>query len=821
MPIDLKNDTLEIALQKLKAREGVYRQLEAISGLGSWEVNLKTHKSIWSDQSFKIYGLDKETIEPTLELFFSHIIPQDLPLVQQKIQEGIKSGKTTSITCQIIKVDGTLATIFLNGQAIYDENGLPSKLIGTTQDISYQVQLKNKASELSELIEHSSNEVYIVNFETLNYLYVNFGATKSLGYSSEEFLSMNIRDMNPYLDEKKIKKLKKLLNRTDYILNRTVHRRKDGSEYHVQSYIHKLTYNQKKCFVIFDTDISQIVELEAKQKKQSQILEHIHDSVISTDKQGFITSWNRGSQRMFDYTEEEILGESILKLYKNNEKPISELFSLISTNNKLDIEASMMKKDSTSIICDISLSILRDEEGNVDGYIGYVQDITKQKEIQKLLALQTSKLQHQAHHDTLTDLPNRTLFKDRLSQAIINAKRKQEKFALLFIDLDQFKKINDSLGHHIGDDVLIEATARLKSALREEDSLARLGGDEFTIILKNIKNAQTAALVAQKIVNIMRESIEISTHTLYISASIGISIYPNDSKNQNNLVKYADAAMYKAKDEGRDNYQFYSTDMTEVVFERVVMESSLRVAIKDDQFHVYFQPQYEVVTNKIIGMEALVRWSHPTMGLISPAKFIPIAEETGLIIAIDRIVMKKSMLQFSQWYKDGLNPGILAINLAMKQLNEKDFIPYLIKTMEELNFQASWLELEVTESQVMHNPDSSIEILKKISDIGIELAIDDFGTGYSSLSYLKKLPLDKLKIDQSFVRDIPADEDDMAITKAIIALAKSLNLKIIAEGVETEAQKDFMIENGCEYIQGFYYSKPIPMNEIKALLLPF
>jgi len=819
MPIDVENDTLKVATQKLRAKENSFRQLEAISGMGSWEVDLETQKSIWSDQSYKIYGLDKETAEPTLELFLSHILPEDLDNVQLKIQEGMRSGDVASITCKIKKTDGTIATILINGQAIYNEKHIPIKLIGTTQDITYQVSLKKRTQELSALLEHSSNEIYIVNYDTLNYLYVNNGASKSMGYSSKEFLTMNIRDINPHLTEKEILKLKRLLLCTEYVLNRTTHQRKDSSRYEVQSYIHKLSYEGQKCFVIFDTDISNILELEQEQRKQAKILDYIHDSVISTDIKGEITSWNRGSTLLFGYTKEEMLGQTMQTAYdKENKYTLKELFSILQEQENFEIEAHMLKKDKTKIICDISLSTSKDDNEEIDGYIGYIQDITLQKKTQLLLEEQTQKLNYLAHHDTLTDLPNRALFKDRLEQTIVSAKRNKEQFALLFIDLDQFKKINDSLGHHVGDEVLIETAKRIKSVLREEDTFARLGGDEFTIIIKNFKNIQAVSTISQKIINIMKEPISITTHNLYITSSIGISVYPDDAKNDLNLVKYADAAMYKAKDEGRNNYQFYSSNMTAQAFEHVVMESSLRIAIKEEQFIVYFQPQYDVNTNKIAGMEALVRWNHPALGIVPPGKFISIAEESGLIVDIDRIVMKKAMTHFSLWQKKGLNPGKLSLNLAMKQLSQDDFLEQLQKSMDAVKFQAKWLELEVTEGQVMNNPEASIEKLKEISKMGIDIAIDDFGTGYSSLSYLKKLPLDKLKIDQSFIRDIPSDEDDIAITKAIIALGKSLNLKLIAEGVETVEQRDFIIENGCEFIQGYFYSRPLPANEMEELL---
>ncbi|MDQ7061604.1 MAG: EAL domain-containing protein [Sulfurimonas sp.] len=427
-------------------------------------------------------------------------------------------------------------------------------------------------------------------------------------------------------------------------------------------------------------------------------------------------------------------------------------------------------------------------------------------------------LHHQAHHDALTSLPNRVLFNDRLEQAIEKAKRNSSKIAVFFIDLDHFKEINDSLGHNIGDEVLKAVSTRLKEVIREEDTLARLGGDEFTVLLEGIKNIQDASLIAGKILETLSQVIHIDFHDLYVSSSIGISVYPDDGKSSQNLLKFADSAMYKAKDEGRNNFQFYSAEMTELAFERVVMEASLRVALKNEEFIVYYQPQMNAKTNKLIGMEALVRWNHPNMGIVSPAKFIPLAESTGLIIDLDRHVMKTAMTQCAQWYKKGFNPGVLAMNLSVKQLAKVECVEVFENLMQITGCKAEWIELEVTEGQIMKNPEEAIKVLAKINDLGINLAVDDFGTGYSSLAYLKRLPIDKLKIDQAFIRDLPDDEEDAGITKAVIALAKSLDLRIIAEGVETKEQKDFLVLNGCENIQGYYYSKPIPANEFEILL---
>ncbi len=447
------------------------------------------------------------------------------------------------------------------------------------------------------------------------------------------------------------------------------------------------------------------------------------------------------------------------------------------------------------------------------------RDISIQKKMQQELLEQKRVLHYRANHDSLTGLPNRVLFNDRLSQSIKMATRHKNEFAVLFIDLDRFKQINDSLGHRTGDRVLQVIATRLQSVMRKEDTLARLGGDEFTVLMQELEKGDNAALLAEKIIKIAAQPVYIDEHTLYVSASIGISLYPKDGANGNELLMYADNAMYKAKDEGRSNFQFYSAEMTALALSKVLMESNMRKALQNGEFVLHYQPQMNGSNDELIGMEALVRWQHPTKGLMPPSEFIPLAEETGLIIELDKWVMRTAMNQISKWYEEGLNPGVLALNLAIKQLHQKDFIDVVDNLIKETNYKAEWLELEVTESQIMTHPENAIAKLTEISDMNIEIAIDDFGTGYSSLSYLKRLPIDKLKIDQSFISDIPHDEDDMSITKAIIALAKSLNLSVIAEGVETEEQKTFLVENECVNIQGYLYAKPVPADEMEKFLI--
>ncbi len=427
-------------------------------------------------------------------------------------------------------------------------------------------------------------------------------------------------------------------------------------------------------------------------------------------------------------------------------------------------------------------------------------------------------LEHQAYHDELTNLPNRSLFLDRLDQAIKQAHRANNKLAVLFLDLDNFKEINDSLGHATGDQVLVYIANKLRDNLREVDTIARLGGDEFTLIINSIEDVQPINNLVEHLVDVLQDSMVIGDNELYITSSIGISVYPDDGETSHDLLRNADAAMYKAKDEGRNSYQFYTQDMTERAFQRVLMEANLRRALENEEFVVYYQPQYDVEQHALVGVEALLRWEHPEMGMVSPAQFIPMAEETGLIVPIDRWVMRTAMAQVSEWYREGLEPGKLALNLAVKQLYQADLLEMIGLTLRDTGFRPQWLALEITEGEIMKKPDRAIDLLQRISDLGIEIAIDDFGTGYSSLSYLKRLPVDKLKIDQSFVRDIPGDEEDEAIVLAVIALARSMGLDIIAEGVETEQQQAFLLQKGCAQIQGYLHGRPMTAEVMRTLL---
>jgi diguanylate cyclase (GGDEF)-like protein len=423
-----------------------------------------------------------------------------------------------------------------------------------------------------------------------------------------------------------------------------------------------------------------------------------------------------------------------------------------------------------------------------------------------------------ATHDSLTDLPNRSLFNERLRHALHQGTRYNRGIAVMFIDMDRFKVVNDSLGHGAGDRLLQDCAKRLTECLRESDTVARLGGDEFVVMVENFTAPKDAIAIAQKILTGLARPFFVDGQEFLMSASIGISTFPDDGKDAETLLKNADIAMYRAKDQGRNNYQFYSAQMNKHTFERLAMESSLRRALERDEFLLHYQPKLDLRTGAIAGVEALIRWKHPDWGMVSPAQFIPLAEESGLIVQIGEWVLKTACDQSRAWREQGIPPMRVAVNLSARQFTQKTLVSDVAKTIAQSGLTPDCLELEITESLVMHNPEGAAETLHKLKAMGITLSIDDFGTGYSSLAYLKRFPIDCVKVDRSFIKDIPAEADDMAITKGIIALGHSLRLKVVAEGVETKEQQDFLRSNDCDEMQGFLFSKPLPADEVTALL---
>lgn len=544
----------------------------------------------------------------------------------------------------------------------------------------------------------------------------------------------------------------------------------------------------------------------------AQVFSQSQEAILITDKNNHVISVNQAFTRITGYTDQEVKGKDPGS-WTSGRQSIDFyrlMWEEINTLNYWQGEIWNRRKNGELYPAWMSISCLKDAQNKVSHYIAIFSDISQHKEAE-------AHIEHLAHYDPLTDLPNRVLLDTHVTQELIAAKRKQSQFALLFLDLDRFKNINDSLGHPVGDQLLIEVARRLKALIREEDTVARLGGDEFNILLPDT-DFKGAGRVAEKIIASFNQAIVIANNQLHISTSIGISLFPENGSDYETLHKNADTALYQAKAKGRNQYQFFTQEMQQQSLQRLKVETALRQAIRNKEFVLYYQPQVDAVSHQIMGAEALIRWQHPDWGMVSPADFIPVAEDTGLIMPIGDWVLQEAVQQIKTWHQAGFDDLTVAVNLSMAQFHEQTLVNKVIAVLNQAQLSPRFLELELTESMAMKNAEEAIMITQRLAKTGVQLSIDDFGTGYSSLAYLQRFALDKLKIDQSFTAKIINNLGTENIVNAIISLADSLNLKTIAEGVETQEQLQLLRSKGCHQIQGYYFSKPLPAREFTILL---
>lgn len=479
---------------------------------------------------------------------------------------------------------------------------------------------------------------------------------------------------------------------------------------------------------------------------------------------------------------------------------------LVGKIKTYSLEKRYLRKDRSIVWVNLSVSLVRADSGSPRHFIAIVEDITERKRTEE-------RVQFLAYYDALTELPNRALFKDRMLTAVAGARRRKEKLALLFMDIDRFKTINDSLGHAVGDLLLRSVAERIKGWARAQDTVARWGGDEFLILLTGLRDETDAAVAAERLMDAMHGEFTVQSHSLNVTCSLGISVFPDHGVDVDTLVKNADAAMYCAKEYSRNNFQFFTEKMNSEAKKRLTLEHGLRKVLERDELFLAYQPQMDVATGRIIGLEALLRWQHPKLGVVPPDEFIRIAENSGLILPIGEWVLRTACTQLRKWHEEGLLAVPVAVNVSAVQFRHENFRELVRKVLRETALSPEYLELELTESVLLSSVDVTLPVLQDLKAMGVRLAIDDFGTGYSSLSYLRQFPVSKLKIDRSFVQDVALNPDDAAITAAIISMAKSLNLRVIAEGVEDEAQMAFLREHRCDEIQGYYFSKPLTVDE--------
>ncbi|MCB1773431.1 MAG: EAL domain-containing protein, partial [Gammaproteobacteria bacterium] len=554
-------------------------------------------------------------------------------------------------------------------------------------------------------------------------------------------------------------------------------------------------------------------EAEDEIRKLSQVVEQSPVSVMITDSQGNIEYVNQAFEQVTGYRQEEVVGRNP-RLLKSGETPRvshEDLWHSLKAGHTWEGELHNRRKNGEHFWEYAHIAPVVDDDGGVRHYFAVKEDITVRKQ-------QTEKILYQAHYDALTRLPNRLLSLDRLQQLLLQAKRQGSRTAVLFIDLDDFKKVNDSLGHDVGDKLLIEAGERLHRLVREQDTVGRLGGDEFIVLLGDITDAESAAEIARKLIAHIQAPFEIDHRELLLGASIGIALYPEDGDQAKELLRRADAAMYHAKRSGRAAYAFFTDELNSDVSRRFAIEQELHGALARNEFHLLYQPQIDIRTGEIVGAEALLRWANPTLGDVTPAEFVPIAEQSGAIVAIGQYVLEAAIGEAADLCTRESTRFTLAVNLSPRQFRHDEIVDIVASCLREHAVPPHRLVLEITEGLFIEPNLGVGRILARLHDIGIQLAMDDFGKGYSSLSYLRLYPFDKLKIDREFVHDMTTDPSDRELVFAAISMAHSLDLSVIAEGVETRKQGELLLQQGCEMAQGFLYSPPVSMGELRSLL---
>lgn len=597
--------------------------------------------------------------------------------------------------------------------------------------------------------------------------------------------------------------------------------RKDGSLAVAEMRVSEAHWEQKRVFIAILRDITERKRMETalhakgeQLRLSGKIFENTQEGILVTDAQGNILSVNQAFVAVTGFSMDEAVGSkpNLLNSGRHDQAFYREMWSTLAAEGQWRGEIWNRRKSGEIYPEWINISAIRDDEGIISHYVAIFSDISKVKENEE-------RLRRLAHFDQLTGLPNRFLFQDHSELALAQAARKGRQVALMFLDLDRFKIINDTLGHRAGDTLLIEVARRLAACLRAGDTLSRFGGDEFNAVLPDLDNGNAAACVADKLIEALAHPFQIDGKELHVTTSIGIAIYPQDGQQLEQLSRAADAAMYRAKEHGRNTYRFYEADgRDEALSRRFHLENQLRRALDRGEMSLVYQPEVDIESGGVTGMEALLRWRHPELGDVSPEEFIPLAEEIGVISTLGAWGLREACLQNKAWQDIGFDPMWVSVNLSPSQLRDRRLVETVRNVLAETGLEGHWLEFELTEGALMQNIEEGIDILNALKQLGVRISIDDFGTGHSSLAYLRQLPVDTLKIDRSLVAHIATNEGDAAISRTIVALAHNLNLRVVAEGIESAAQFNMLREFQCCDAQGFYFSRPLPPDRITALL---
>lgn len=767
---------------------------------------------VWSDA----VGAGEDAV--SLLGWIDRVHADDRARVLSQWRTVLAGGAAFDVEFRMVGQVGRVRWVLARAVPEHDMHGNIVAFVGSLTDISEQRRSAERLRQSEERIRHifqsSPLVMGILRVRDFAVVDVNQAFSTVMELSRTEVIGHTDVELGLWADRDTAQEFRRLvalgcrLHDVEWAL-----RSRTGAIRHIRGSVERIQLDDEAHLLVVGQDVTDRKHDELKMQKLSRALQQTADSVVITDVDGVIEYVNPAFERLTGWSADEAVGKTP-RLVKSGMHELSlyrQLWASILSGEVFRHVMTNRKKTGDIYYEEKTISPLRDARNRVTHFISTGKDVTERMQTQE-------RLRFMAHHDALTELPNRVLFMDRLTQATADAKWRARLVAVMFIDLDHFKRINDTLGHEAGDALLITVAARLSETLRERDTVARFGGDEFAIMLGDVAAQSDVEILAEKVLEVLRQPVTVQEQKFFLSASMGISMFPGDALDASTLLRNADTAMYRAKETGKNNYQFYSAEMSKRAMDRMILERSLRQALEREEFRVYYQPQVDLESGRIIGVEALLRWERPGVGIVPPADFLPLLEDTGLIRPVGDWVLRKVCEQARRWCDFGLPSVRVAVNLSGQQLRQPGFFAAVSSLMDEFNLPPECLELEITENSLLHDVEHALQDLDVLSRDRIRLAIDDFGTGYSSLIHLKRLPVDTLKIDRSFVRDAPNDPHDAAITRSIIAMGRSLQLDVVAEGVETALQLDFLRAEQCGTYQGYFASEPIDAGCMTSML---
>ncbi len=797
----------------LRESEAKYRSIFDNAQVGLWRTRLSDGRLVeCNDRLAQMFGYRdraeaKEQYRAARHYADAETRSQMLALVHAH-------GEITNFEPRMLRKDGSVIWVRYSAKLNAEGDYLEGVATDITDEKKAIESLRASEKELSTILDSMQDTYYRTDKEG-RLIRVSLSGEGLLGYRRDEFIGRPLVDL--YVDPAARGTFLNLLEEHGGQLrsHETALRHKNGSVVWVSTNAQFYFDEQGNIAGVEGTtrDITGRRDAEVWMRKLSSALEQTADAVMVTDRDGIVEYVNGAFTVVTGYSGEEAIGRNPRLLKSDSHEPAfyRRLWRTILSGDVFQDVFINKRKDGSLYYEEKTITPLKTGDGEITHFISTGKDISDRMQAQE-------RLQYLAHHDVLTELPNRALFTDRLEHALARSRLAELQVAVLFLDMDRFKMINDTLGHDVGDHVLRDLARRLRGCVREGDTVARLGGDEFAVIIEDVVDVHPVESVARKILEMLTQPFYWQDRELFITTSIGISLFPEDGDDPKALLKNADIAMYRAKDQGRNTYRFYAAAMGAQALERLSMETSLRHALERDEFVLHYQPQVDMATGRAVGVEALLRWQHPEFGLISPGDFIPILEETGLIVPVGEWVLRAACRQVRAWQQNAHPQLTLAVNLSSKQITAPGFARTVNQVLVQTGMQPERLELEITESMLVEHSTDTVGCLRELVSMGLRLAIDDFGTGYSSLSYIKRFSIDTLKIDRAFVVDVTVDEDDAAIVQAIVAMARRLNIQVVAEGVETEAQCAFLRAHDCNLVQGYLFGRPVPAEQFFALL---